>query len=209
MAQDTKPKLPAPIDPEVWSIVTGELAALPDKQRAVLQGFLLEGQSYEQLSQSLGIPVATVASHIRRGRQALRARLAARGLAVTGVMSRVSLFTASVPQGVCAATVQNATALINGQLNLLPVSIISLMKGAMTTMATTGKLVLIAVLGLAAATPPGLWLARQTNVETSEVPAAGTAEVGPMLEASLHLNVDVPPGTPVNVSAQPSVTFSN
>ena len=210
MAEDAKPKSPAPVDSEVWSIVTEELSALPEKQRDVLQKFLLEGESYEHVAESLDIPLATVASHIRRGRQVLRARLTARGLAVAGVAPAVSLATASMPHDLCAATVQNATALINGQMNLLPVSIVSLMKGAMTTMATPGKLLLLVVFGIAAATPPGLWLARQTNVEPADMPIASTAQAGPVLEASLHLNVDLPPGTPVGPEGPSvSVSFSN
>jgi hypothetical protein len=176
----------------------------------VLQKFLLEGESYEHLAESLNIPVATVASHIRRGRQVLRARLTARGWAVAGVATTVPMAAASMPQGVCAATVQNATALINGQMNLLPVPIVSLMKGAMTSMATTGKFLLLIAFGIAAATPPGLWLARQTNVEPADTPIASTAQAGPTLESSLHLNVDLPPGTPVGPEGPSvSVSFSN
>jgi RNA polymerase sigma factor (sigma-70 family) len=208
MSEDTKPNSPAPMDPEVWPIVTEELSRLPEKQREVLQRFLLEGQSYKQLAQSLDIPMATVASHVRRGRQVLRARLAARGLAVAGMMSTVSVAAANVPQGLCASTVQNATALINGQLNLLPVPIISLMKGAMTNMATTGKLLLLVVLGLAAATPPSLWLARQNSAERDTAPVADQAQVGPTLESSLHLNVNLPPGKPITVTAEPTLTLN-
>jgi RNA polymerase sigma factor (sigma-70 family) len=210
MAEEMKPKASAPMNSEFWSIVSEELSALPEKQRLVLQKSLFEGQSYERLAESLNLPIATVASHIRRGKQVLRARLTARGLAVASVASTASLAAATVPSEVCAATVQGATAVLTGQLNLLPVHIVSLMKGAMTNMATTGKLLLLLVLGVATVTAPGIWYMRQSNVESSSIPVADITQPGPTLEAALHLDVKLPPGTNVQeVSAGPSLTLSN
>ncbi len=188
-------------------MVVEELAALPETQRLVLQEFLFEGQSYEGLAESFKIPIATVASHIRRGRQVLRTRLAARGLAITVVASTASLATAAVPTELCDATVQGATAVLTGQLNLLPVHIVSLMKGAMTKMVTTTKLMLVIVAGLAAATPSGLWFARQSAVETAEVQFAVTAQ--PTLVPSLTLDVALPPEADDHApGAAPSVSVS-
>jgi hypothetical protein len=207
MAEESKPKASPPVDPEVWSIVAEELAALPDTQRLILQQFLFEGQSYERLAESFKIPIATVASHIRRGRQVLRTRLAARGLAVAGVVTTASLAAATLPSEVCAATIQSATAIVTGQLNLLPVHIVSLMKGAMTNMVTTAKLLVLIVAGLAAATPASLWFARQAAVEPAEVQFAVTAQ--PTLVPSLVLNVDLPPEADDHApGAAPSVSVS-
>jgi hypothetical protein len=44
MAEETRSKSTASIDPEVWSIVTEELSALPEQQCEVLHGVLLDGQ---------------------------------------------------------------------------------------------------------------------------------------------------------------------
>jgi RNA polymerase sigma factor (sigma-70 family) len=48
------------------------LATLPDSQREILLLVSLEGLTYEQVSQVLGIPIGTVMSRLSRGREQLR-----------------------------------------------------------------------------------------------------------------------------------------
>jgi hypothetical protein len=98
---------------------------------------------------------------------------------------------------------------MNGQVNLLPVPIIALMKGAMANMDKIGKLALLAVLGLATASPIGLWLVRQGSGGPSDTPIAESAPAGPTLQSALHLDVTLPPGTPITANPSVSVSFSN
>lgn len=51
------------------------LAALPLEQREVLLLVALEGMRYEEVAQTLGLPVGTVMSRLSRGRERLRALL--------------------------------------------------------------------------------------------------------------------------------------
>ncbi len=191
--EESRPPVPAR-DPEIWSLVVAELNELPEQQRLVLQRFLLEGQSYEKVAEQLGLPIATVASHIRRGRQTLRARLAARGLAFAGAASAVALASAHPPSGVLAATVKGASALVTGQTSLLRVQIVSLMKKAMTSMVTLRKLLVLLTVGLSTVGPAGVWFARQPGQLGSR--GDGVAQADPSVEPSApRLNVSLPPGT--------------
>ena len=45
---------------------------LPEEQRAVLLLFAVEGQSYREVSDTLGLPIGTVTSRLGRARLALR-----------------------------------------------------------------------------------------------------------------------------------------
>jgi len=51
------------------------LAALPEKQREAVTLFFLEGLSYVEIGEKLGVPVGTVATWILRGKKALAATL--------------------------------------------------------------------------------------------------------------------------------------
>jgi RNA polymerase sigma factor (sigma-70 family) len=66
---------------DVMPILDAELGRLPPKHRDVLVLCLIEGVSAEEASRRLGCPVGTVKSRLARGRQSLRARLVARGIA--------------------------------------------------------------------------------------------------------------------------------
>jgi RNA polymerase sigma-70 factor (ECF subfamily) len=51
--------------------VQAGLCALPDEQRVVLLMVCVEGLSYRETAESLGVPVGTVMSRLARGRQRL------------------------------------------------------------------------------------------------------------------------------------------
>jgi RNA polymerase sigma-70 factor, ECF subfamily len=55
--------------------------ALPDAQRQALTLYYYEERAVADVAAMLGLPEATVKTHLHRGRQALRGRLAERGLA--------------------------------------------------------------------------------------------------------------------------------
>jgi len=63
------------------TVVSDALAALPDRFRAVVGLVDIEGLSYAEAAEALGIPVGTVMSRLHRARARLRQRLVAAGLA--------------------------------------------------------------------------------------------------------------------------------
>jgi hypothetical protein len=84
------------------------------------------------------------------------------------------------------------------------------MKGAKTNMTTRSKLLLFFVLALAIVIPLGIWYVRNSHAHSSSTRVAESSQPGPPLEAFLHLNVELPPGTEItDISAEPSITFTN
>ena len=90
---------------DVMPILDAELGRLPAKHRDVLLLCLLEGASAEEASHRLGCPIGTVKSRLARGREALCARLAGRGIApaLIGPLLRDAV-TSSVPATLTRAT---------------------------------------------------------------------------------------------------------
>jgi RNA polymerase sigma-70 factor (ECF subfamily) len=79
---------PEAAEPPAWSSITAEdvrraAAQLSDELRTTYTLFALEGRSYQEVSEALGIPKATVGTRISRARARLKellgAQLAARG----------------------------------------------------------------------------------------------------------------------------------
>ena len=63
------------------ALLRGLVDALPDAQRWSLTLYYYEERAVAEVAAMLGLPEATVKTHLHRGRQALRGRLAERGLA--------------------------------------------------------------------------------------------------------------------------------
>ena len=51
------------------------MARLPDEQRLAVALVLVEGLSYKESAETLGIPIGTLTSRLARGREALQAML--------------------------------------------------------------------------------------------------------------------------------------
>lgn len=62
-------------------VVTESLADLPDRFQAVVTLVDVEGLSYAEAAEALGVPVGTVMSRLHRARARMRQRLVAAGLA--------------------------------------------------------------------------------------------------------------------------------
>jgi RNA polymerase sigma-70 factor (ECF subfamily) len=62
---------------EFWEELRRGLARLPEEQREAVVLCDLEGMSYEEMAEVMGVPIGTVRSRIFRGRRALQERLAA------------------------------------------------------------------------------------------------------------------------------------
>ncbi len=69
-------RIPAPpaVDPVYLGEVGRAVAELPDDQRAVLALVAVEGFSYQEAADALGVPIGTVMSRLSRARERLRAR---------------------------------------------------------------------------------------------------------------------------------------
>ena len=59
--------------------VQAAMARLPEEQRMAIALVLVEGQSYKDAAESLGIPMGTLTSRLARGREALQALLGRNG----------------------------------------------------------------------------------------------------------------------------------
>jgi RNA polymerase sigma-70 factor (ECF subfamily) len=53
------------------AIVRAEVARLPEEQRAVLALVAIDGQSYQQAAETLGVPIGTIMSRLSRARRRL------------------------------------------------------------------------------------------------------------------------------------------
>ncbi|MCI0684304.1 MAG: sigma-70 family RNA polymerase sigma factor [Gemmataceae bacterium] len=69
---------------EFWLLLDAEVMQLSEKYRVPLLLCQLQGMSLEEAGRRLGCPSATVGTRLARARDHLRARLAKRGLALTG-----------------------------------------------------------------------------------------------------------------------------
>jgi RNA polymerase sigma-70 factor (ECF subfamily) len=67
------------ISNEFEAVVADALAALPDKHRAVVALVDIDGLTYQEAADALGIPRGTVMSRLHRARARIRARLALAG----------------------------------------------------------------------------------------------------------------------------------
>lgn len=63
------------------AVVVEALGALPDKHRAVVTLVDVEGLSYQEAADALGVPRGTIMSRLHRARARIRTRLTAAGLA--------------------------------------------------------------------------------------------------------------------------------
>jgi len=63
-------------DHETALSVQAAMARLPDEQRLAVALVLVEGLSYKEASETLGIPIGTLTSRLARGREALQVMLA-------------------------------------------------------------------------------------------------------------------------------------
>jgi RNA polymerase sigma factor (sigma-70 family) len=208
--RETVQLTPPSMEGEIWEAVNEELAGLSEIQRYVIQHCVFGGQSYRRIGEELNIPPATVASHLRRGRQALRRRLIGRGIGAAGLgaaLTSVSCAVSAPSASVCKATIENAAAMLAGNETTLPVRIMFLMKGVTATMTTMSKFVLVLALSFGAG--GSAWWASHGQADHQPAPGQDQPEIVPSNQTALELNVELPPGSEapssVEVFLEPSV----
>jgi RNA polymerase sigma factor (sigma-70 family) len=110
---------------ELVAVIDDELARLPERYRLPLLLCAVEGLSREEAAARLGWSPGAVKGRLERGRERLRMRLEARGLAVPAVMASLLTTDAyAVPAALIAATNRAAVAALSipaawGSLKLL------------------------------------------------------------------------------------------
>jgi RNA polymerase sigma factor (sigma-70 family) len=92
---------------ELGALLDEELLRLPECHRTPLLLCYLEGASREQAAGRLGLPLRTLERRLHQGREALRSRLARRGITLTAALLGVAL---ADPVGGRAAALAAATA---------------------------------------------------------------------------------------------------
>ncbi|HKB02510.1 MAG TPA: sigma-70 family RNA polymerase sigma factor [Gemmataceae bacterium] len=180
---DTLPDPPAP-EPAEWAdlrpVLDRELERLPAKYRAPIVLCDLEGKTRQEAARRLGWPEGTVNSRLSIGRKKLAARLARRGLALSGGVLTVTLVERAagrVPAELLSATVEllSNPAVPPGPAAALAQHVVKAM--------TLSKLKLPAVvLGVFALAVGGVFLRPAAGDSRPEKPAVTvTADDQPML----------------------------
>ncbi|MBN9119090.1 MAG: sigma-70 family RNA polymerase sigma factor [Planctomycetes bacterium] len=140
---------------ELRAVIDDELAALPESQRAAVVLCDLHGKTRAEAAAELGRPEGTVAAWLARGRKALAARLARRGVALPAA----GLVSVATPSAVSAELTSAAFAAILGRAVsptalAIAESVMRTLSSGTTKLAAT--LVAAGVL-LAAVTTAGAW----------------------------------------------------
>jgi RNA polymerase sigma factor (sigma-70 family) len=125
---------------DLQAILHEELGRLPEKYRAAIVLYDLEGETYESVARHLGCPVGTVKSRLARGRALLRNRIVRRGAgpslgALAGVLSGRTADSA-VSSALIDATTRLAAGLSTGYTatKVIPAAIVGLMEGVLKMM---------------------------------------------------------------------------
>jgi RNA polymerase sigma factor (sigma-70 family) len=152
---------PAVSDPDLWhdlrSVLDEELSRLPEKYRVLVVLCDLVGKTRQEVAQQLDIPEGTVAGRLARARKMLAARLARRGVIVSGGLLATLLVqqtaSAAVPTGVISATLKAVTLVATGA-GAISAQVVALTEGVVKSMLLlklkTAGAVLVMVLGLVA-----------------------------------------------------------
>ncbi|HKB02910.1 MAG TPA: sigma-70 family RNA polymerase sigma factor [Gemmataceae bacterium] len=94
---------------DLHRVLHRELRRLPEKYRLPLVLCYLEGRSHEEAAAQLGWSRGTFRGRLDRGREHLRRRLAARGLALSGLLCAAAVGPKATAEGLVGAAVRAAT----------------------------------------------------------------------------------------------------
>src|SRR5262245_21084466 len=129
---------------DLRSLLDQELSRLPDKYRAPIVLFDLEGRTRKEVAQQLSCPEGTVAGRLARARGMLARRLARHGLVLSSGSLAAALAaevaSASVPTSVLYSTIKAASLFAAGPTaatGVISAKVAALTKGVLTTMLLT------------------------------------------------------------------------
>ena len=168
---------------DVWPILDAELDKLPAGIREVLVLCLLQGATAEEAAGRLACPLGTVKSRLARGREALRTRLTARGVAPAAALAALSTgFTSPVSAALARATVAAATT------SRIAPAIFALTRGVAPAMLS--KSTVLASLVLGGITLAGFgtanYLKAQAQGQAAEAVAAAAGQPAPREESAAN-----------------------
>jgi RNA polymerase sigma factor (sigma-70 family) len=174
-------------EPDVAAAVLDAVGRLPEKYRAAVLLCDLDGLSYQQAADRLGLSHGAVRNRLARGRERLRAALKRIGITSAAVLTQGAAPT--VPRPLVAATARAAVLVASGADGAVPAHVLTLVKGGLTTMfltkmksaglsvAAVGALV-AGAFGLSAQPPaPAPMAQRYTATIDYAFPVAGTYSV--------------------------------
>jgi RNA polymerase sigma-70 factor (ECF subfamily) len=145
---------------EKLAAVAEELGRLPEKHRAPLVLCYLEGKKNQEAADLLRWPVGTLKSRLSRAREALRARLARRGI-VVGTAAAAALLSESIADVVVPAAVAKASlAVLGSSAAAISPRVAILARETTRAMKSTRLLVALAVgVAMVLLVGRGIWLA--------------------------------------------------
>src|SRR5262245_31870796 len=125
---------------DLATVLDGEVNHLPEHYRLPIVLCYLEGKTYQEAAQQLGVPVGTLSARLTRARSLLRARLTRRGIALSGALLATLLAERAAEASSASALVNNtlkaAVALATGRTTAEAASpaVAALTEGALRTM---------------------------------------------------------------------------
>jgi WD40 repeat protein len=158
---------------ELRAAIDAELAALPEMQRATVVLCDLRGKTRAEAAAELGRPEGTVAAWLARGRKALAARLARRGLALPAA----GLLAAAAPAPVSARLTASAVAALLGRA-ASPAAVAladGVLRGLSSGAAKLGAVLVAAGALVAAVATAGAWRTGDEPKPAAASPAASAA----------------------------------
>jgi RNA polymerase sigma factor (sigma-70 family) len=165
-------------DPDLREVLDVELAALPEKHRALLVLCDVEGKSRKEAARMLRLPEGTVASRLARARALLGRRLARRGLPWSAAGLALALgrgATAAVPRLLAGSTIEAVGLFAMGRATgVVAPRVVALMEGAQKTMGTLKYHFMALLLAVGVMGGGTAWLARPTA--SADAPQAKAPE---------------------------------
>jgi RNA polymerase sigma factor (sigma-70 family) len=167
---------------EVQTALDAALDRLPEKYRAALVLCYLEGKSHAEAARQLGCPLATLRTHVARGRKLLRDRLTKHGLTLStaGIVSLLlaSAASAAAPTTLARATAKAALAVAAGHKAAAVCSapVAALVNGGLRTMFVGKMKMAMALLLAASVAAVACGLANTPAADESAKPPAASAK---------------------------------